>query len=287
MPQSSSLRKHYPLESLGNAIAKSGEIRVERIETRLNPRVPFPHRHDFYHLLFLERGSGWHEIEFVQYKVKPMQLFVMRPGEVHSWQLGGNTRGFVVEFTKASLPLGKVTQQLLGHLDSMPSMILPERGHQIASQIEIMLDEFQHQQAGFRLSLEHLLLALLVRLARLEVPIKKNGHSAGLVENFLTLVEKHFLREHAVGFYAEQLGVTTKSLTQQASKVLGKSAGTSIQERLLIEAKRLLVYSDLTVAEIGYELGYEDPNYFARFFRQHVGLAPGKYRILATKTIES
>lgn len=283
----STLKQLHPLESLGNAPAKSGEIRIERLEDRLQPRVPFPHRHDFYHLLFLERGSGWHEIDFSRHTVTPNQLFIMRPGEVHSWNLGAYTRGYVLEFTRASLSKDKTTDELFSLLDELTSMILPAHPECFRSHLQLMHAEFSAAQSGFRLGLEYMLSAFLVKLVRLEAIRKKNKRASPLAERFLVLVEKKFQQEHKVEFYAKELKITPKALTQKISKILGVSAGTVIQERVLVEAKRMLSYTNQSVADIGYDLGYEDPNYFARFFRQHVGMAPGKYRSLANHTIRA
>lgn len=265
------IHKLHPIDSLGNAPARSGDIRAERIEFRLNPKVPFPHRHDFYHFLYLESGAGWHEIDFVRYPVKRDQLFLMRPGEVHSWELK-QARGIVVEFTE------KLGMQDV--LESMPTL-LP--GKELAPFFRLLLEEFSGSKPGYRIALEHLLVALLVRIGRAGgAPGKREP---GLVEKFRALVDLHFRKHHSVEFYAVALGTSTKRLTTGVSKSLGKSAGACIQERCLLEAKRLLAYSDLNIAEIAYGIGYDDPNYFARFFKQREGLTPGKFRERAVRRV--
>lgn len=283
MTRGSNLKKRHPLESLGNVKVQSGEIRVERIEHRLKPRVPFPHRHDFYHLLFIEKGHGWHEIDFVKYILKPQQLFIMRPGEVHAWKLGSSTRGFVLEFTQSSVTRSLINKNLISNLNQLPSMILASKQTDWQQHLKLMYQEFHHQQEGYKLSLENLLLSFLVKLARIKK--QKATKTSALIEKFQDLIEHHFHTEHAVEFYAKTLDINAKSLTQQISKILGKSAGAVIQERILVEAKRLLAYEEHSVAAIGYELGFEDPNYFARFFRQRAGMAPGQYRRLALRSI--
>jgi AraC-like DNA-binding protein len=108
-----------------------------------------------------------------------------------------------------------------------------------------------------------------------------------LVSQFQQLVDHYFKQEHSVEFYAQRLGLTGKALTTKLSKAIGKSAGAVIQERCLIEAKRLLAHSDLSIAEIGYQIGYEDPNYFARFFRRKTGHTPGEFRKRATRPVRA
>lgn len=280
-----SLHQLHPLESLGISHATTGEIRVEKLEQRLAPKVPFPHRHDFYHFLFLEKGSGWHEIDFQRFKIKPRQLFLVRPGQVHAWQLGAGTRGYVLEFTRASLPRNRKTEELWKFLETMPAAILSAEAAELSITLKLMLGEFNGRGADYRLSLEHLLLYFLLKLAREKVSLPATAAADNLTQKFQALVEENFSRHHKVDEYARHLGVTPKALTTKISRVLGRSAGAVIQERCLAEAKRLLAYSELPVAEVGYRLGYDDPNYFARFFRKHAGMAPGKFRRLASRTV--
>ncbi|MGZ3658037.1 MAG: helix-turn-helix domain-containing protein [Bdellovibrionota bacterium] len=279
-----SLRKLHPIGALGNAPAAEGEIRIERLEKRLKPRVPFPHKHDFYHFLYVERGSGWHEIDFARFEVRKSRLFFVRPGQVHAWWLAPATRGFVLEFTRSSLEKSAATDRLLAGLGGLPSMMESEHG--VLGLFQMMLEEYLAEEAGYRALLEHLLQALLIRLERTAPPAGPAGaKDVPALTRFRELVERHFQTQHSVEFYARQLGTSTKTLTTQISRVLGKSAGSVIQERCLVEAKRLLVYSDLPIAEIGYRIGYEDPNYFARLFRQKSGMSPGRYRKLAGHTV--
>lgn len=136
------LQKLHPIGALGNAPVREGEIRVERIENRLRPRVPFPHKHDFYHFLFLGAGSGWHEIDFQRFEVKKGQLFLMRPGQVHSWDLGKSTRGLVLEFTKGSLENSAKTVRLFDGLDRMPPLLGPAQAKEIWPLLRLMQEEF-------------------------------------------------------------------------------------------------------------------------------------------------
>jgi AraC-like DNA-binding protein len=151
--------------------------------------------------------------------------------------------------------------------------------------LKLMLGEFNEQGTDFRLSLEHLLTALLLKISRESQAPSIRTEGDTLVQKFQSMVEEEFSRHHKVDEYARRLGLTPKALTTKVSRVLGRSAGAVIQERRLAEAKRLLAYSDLAVANVGYELGYDDPNYFARFFRKHTGMAPGKFRKLANRTV--
>lgn len=281
-PGAPELRRLHPIDALGIAPAREGEVRVERLERRLQPRVPFPHKHDFYHFLYLEAGSGWHEIDFTRYPARRGQLFFVKPGQVHAWQLGRGTRGFVLEFTASSLEASQRNRRLLRGLEAAPGVV---EGSEVLPLLRLMHEEFTEAKPGFRAALESLLAALIVRVSRAGGGEGEGKAPAALVEKFRGLVERNFRREHKVEAYAAELGTTTKALTTQVARALGRPAGALIQERCLVEAKRLLAHSDLSVSEVGYELGFDDPNYFARFFRSRTGLTPGRFRRLAARSV--
>lgn len=104
------------------------------------------------------------------------------------------------------------------------------------------------------------------------------ARDADTVMRFRELVEKHYRNHPSLEFYARKLGVTTARLNACCRVTTGKSSLALINDRLLTEAKRNLVYSDMTVSEIGSALGYADPGYFNRFFSRNVGLSPGRFR---------
>ncbi len=192
----------------------------------------------------------------------------------------------MLEFTAASFGSRELVPALLKSLEGLPAQIDAKKDKALGSLLGMMYEEFRARPNPS--CLEPLLMAFLVHLARFARPEEaKRSPRSSLVDRFRSLVETHFREQHAVDFYAKNLGTTGKRLTTQAARVLGKSAGAYIQERCLTEAKRLLAYSDLPIAEIGFRLGYEDPNYFARFFRQRSGIAPGKFRDLARHSVPS
>ena len=280
--------KLHDIQEFGIAPAKAGDIRVDRLEQRLKPRVPFPHKHNFFHFLCLRKARGSHEIDFQRFSAASNQVFFVKPGEVHAWDFSPSTRGFVIEFSRESLRGDFWTKQGgLSQLDSLPSVFSFTQEEGFLALCELMLVEVETQGAGGALCLENLVSVFLLKAMRqtkTESP-KSKGARNDLVARFSALVEEEFYREHSPEFYADCLGVTAKALTMRCRRVLGKPAGIVIRDRILLEAKRLLSYGDSAIAEIGYKLGFEDPNYFARFFRTQSGISPGRFRNLAKRTL--
>ena len=119
----------------------------------------------------------------------------------------------------------------------------------------------------------------MVHLARLYASTSPAPFAAiGLVRRFHQAVERSFRASTSIRAYARRLGVTTSHLSEALRLETGLTAGELIRARLLLEAKRLLLHSELTIAEIGYELGFEDPSYFSRFVRREIETSPVELR---------
>lgn len=266
----------HPIDAFGIQKVSLSGIRVERLEDRLRPGVPFPHKHDFFQFLIITHGTGEHQIDFKKHKVMPGQIYMMNPGQIHSWEMKKGIKGILVEFSQQSIGTKFVSEiAFMGDL----LIVKDKKDFQEVSLLsEIMLKESELKRALHDLCLQNYVtnfLLLLIRLRERQLTTAKN---LSLVEKFRELLEKNFKSEHAVEFYARKLSTTPKALTMQLSRSIGKPPRELIQERILLEAKRYLAFSEISVAEIGYELGFDDANYFTRFFRIHEKRSPAKFR---------
>lgn len=258
---------HHPIESFGIRQVSMSGIRVEPLEVRVKPSVPFPHRHDFWQIILITDGSGIHQIDFESYKVKPRQVFIIKPGQVHRWNMNSNIKGIIVEFGRTSQLLNSPDEAILPQKDFSTLVMLTT----------IMMSESASKGADADISLRALLTSFLIQLERHTPQLDKNK-STTILESFRSLVEKNFRKEHRVEFYSDKLGITSKALTMQVSRALGKSPRAIIQERFMMEARRYLAFSSMSISEVGFELGFEDANYFTRFFKSHEKLTPAAFR---------
>lgn len=272
--------KSHPIDAFGIEEVSLSGIRVEKLETRVRPGVPFPHKHDFFQILLLEKGGGIHQIDFITHKVTPGQIFMMKPGQMHSWQLARGVRGILIEFSHQSLNSLKDSSTIMNDFHHSPDILKITKADftEALSLAKLMLKESSLKREMNDLALQGQLTAFLIVLIRLYQKQLKHEKTLSIIDKFKTMVEKHFKDEHAVEFYAKKLGSSPKAFTMQLRRSLGKPPRTVIQERILLEAKRYLAFSDLSVAEIGYELGFDDANYFTRFFRIHEKKSPAKFR---------
>lgn len=275
----SELHTRHPIDAFGIEKVSMSGIRIERLEDRIDPRVPFPHKHDFFQIVVITSGSGNHQIDFIDHRISPGQIYLMKPGQMHSWKLSKGVRGFVVEFSFESLSSISESPALIHELSFMPD-VLSTASPEIGRLCEIMRKESGEKRDRHDLNLQCSVVSLLIQLSRLSGPIRTEK-THPLIEKFRALLEKHYRSQHAVEFYAKKLNTTPKALTMQLTRSIGRPPRDIIFERILLEAKRYLAFSDLSVAEVGYALGFEDANYFGRFFRTHVGQTPAKFRTAA------
>lgn len=150
---------------------------------------------------------------------------------------------------------------------------------------QVFEDEFgtpDHIQGEMMRVLLKRLIIIVTRLAREQYMVEKElaGDKLDLVRKYNLLVENHYRSRHQVKFYAEQLHKSPKTLANVFALYNHKSPLQVIQERILIEAKRLLFYTEKTSKEIAYELGFEDANHFGKFFKKHTSQTPTDFKKL-------
>jgi len=275
------LKTLHPMRSFGVVSGITSQVRVTRLEDRLNPAVPFPHKHNFYHLVFITKGSGWHEIDFKRHPVKSGAMFFMMPAQVHSWSMSKDTCGVVLEFEDLSMFSGDEAFVLAEALRPAVNFIgfTGAKKNTIHELYQNMLEEYEAEEKDFEILLRLNLAKLLIIFSRYinNVSVKVSRISK-FRDEFNALIEKNYKTHHNVEFYAKTMGVATKSLTAKVNRNIGKNVREIIQDRCILESKRLLAYSDLSVSEIALELGFEDPNYFTRFFKLKTKTNPGKFR---------
>lgn len=253
-----------------------------------HPNLKVPHRHSFYHVVFFTAGSGSHTIDFEQFHVKPGQIYFMIPGQVHSWQFNNDTDGYIVNFSEDFLrpflredtyterfPFlqGVAAQSVI----NLPEVIAAEARRLLIT----MLEEAQAQPALSDDRIRLNLLELFILAAREsnyeeQQPFHKSRDLT--LRHFRKLVDQHFQTLRLPKEYAALLYITPNHLNALCSDMLNKPAGEVIRDRILLEAKRLLVNADLSISEIAWHLNFADNSYFTKFFRKQTGATPEAFR---------
>ncbi|MET0298905.1 MAG: AraC family transcriptional regulator [Flavitalea sp.] len=247
-----------------------------------------PHRHSFYHLVLFTKGKGSHTIDFESFTVRPGQVYFMSPGQVHSWQFTAATDGYIVHFNEALFTNFLQNTHYLERfrffngnaVDGVRQ--LPAKSFQAASMLfENMLVEIDAKDES-NIDVIRLKLIELFILTERATETKKikavPKQQQTLLRNFVQLIDQHFRSVKLPKEYAELLYVTPNHLNALSRHLTGRTAGEQIRERVLLEAKRLLISTDLTVTEIAHDLEFQDNSYFNRFFKKYAGLTPEEFR---------
>jgi AraC-like DNA-binding protein len=159
----------------------------------------------------------------------------------------------------------------------------------IASLMQVFIDELEmkdHIQGEMLQVMLKRLIIIVTRLAKEQYINEKElpGDKLDIVRHYNFLVEQNYRRQHQVKFYAEQLNRSPKTLSNLFALYNHKSPLMIIQERIVAEAKRLLIYTDKTSKEIAWFLGFGDAGHFGKFFKKQTGQSPSEFKTAATDT---
>lgn len=252
-----------------------------------------PHRHDYHELFVLTDGSMQHRIDDEPVGHGPGSVLLIGRGQMHVLDEATDARGVVVRFAEEML-VGAAHQASPGWLlvRSRSCLMQPpshERQH-LEMLLRMLDEELQRPQdprsgalQSYYLSASLLLIDRWQGAQALDVPLPQNP-DVEMFQNFGRLLEAEYMRHHDAGWYADQLAISANHLAALLTGLTGRSTKKLVSDRVMTEAQRLLRHTNLTVQQVAYRLGYDDPLYFSRAFRQHVGQPPSVYREQANAT---
>lgn len=272
---------------------------VVRLETFNQRELPDdhdpwqPHRLHFHALILFTQGEGSHGIDFTDYSVKTGTLIHVGANQVHHFGLAKKLKAFMVLFLPAALPvnlLGLSTSISSLHSWSTiqyiwPSVASLNPSHtQILKQHIELLETYQTTDSSQRwqAAVQYLLWSVISFAS--QVAVESGGHeqSQSIDPRFLEfveLLEQSFESCRNVKWYAGQMKCSVKTLYRICIATVGKSPKIIINERVVIEAQRRLLFGTTTVNAVGQSLGFEETTNFVKFFRHLVGQNPDEFRM--------
>jgi AraC family transcriptional activator of pobA len=246
--------------------------------------VNAPHRHNTYITILFTKGSGVHQIDFDSFPVKAGNVFLLSPGQVHCWKLSKDADGFVFfhtkEFYNDIFLHRKMEDFPFFYLQqNYPLIMLSSKERdKVAGHFEALLEIFnsalpaRQAMLGSQTDLIYLMLSELYKTKE-----NKKGAlaSSGLrIIKLQKLIDENFKSKKFPHEYADRMNISTRHLSRMSQEALGKSTSDLIADRIITEAKRLLTHSDISIAALADQLGYEDLSYFIRFFKKRTGFSP-------------
>jgi AraC family transcriptional activator of pobA len=250
-----------------------------------------PHRHDYHELIWIREGSGRHLLDGTPVDAPAGTITVIGRGRVHRFDEARHITGAALDFSDEALfaepNAGPTATQaapawLINSAASPTVIVPPSRTPGLEAVLHSLDDEARRPPDERSADLQrHLLCTLLLWIDRWHedaTPRDADTSDAHLYVRFVRQLERDFASHHDAAYYASTLAVPATTLAYALHASTGQTTKELILDRVMLEAARLLRFTDLAISQIAYRCGYNDPLYFSRAFKHHQGRSPANYR---------
>lgn len=265
--------------------------RMEDAYRNSNGAPDSPHRHDYYTIIFIERGEGAHFIDFTEYKVEDRTVFFIQPGQMHQLVLTSEPVGWVITFTEEFLIANSIPEKMINDIylfndyGQSPPLPIKESDMPVYRNLIAQMTHFAGSLETYTLEAVGSLVKLFLIQSNNHCSLHKSNNpqlietSNHILRTFKNSLNKKYAEAHMVSDYADEMAVTSDYLNKTVKNLTGKSAKDHIQSKLITEAKRSLLFSNISNKELAYELGFDESAHFNNFFKKITGLTPTEFRI--------
>lgn len=271
---------------------QTGDLAFKLFNFQDNSYFDHIQRLPYFSLIWVKRGRGKMKVDFFEYDFSEQQLFALTPYQPFMFLPEDGIEGVVLNFHPDFFCIHKHHEEVACNGVLFNNIFCPPFINIDASSSSTfeMLVEQMHTEAErpglaqFELLVSYLKIFLInaARLKREQQSSKDHqvaqSDEPTILQNLKDAIEIHFKSKHSASDYADLLHITPKALAKVTKSHFDKTITHLISERIVIEAKRDLYLTDLSVKEIAYSLGYDDEYYFSRFFKKHTGVSPKGYR---------
>lgn len=252
-------------------------------------RADQPHRHDYYTVLLVEQAAGSHIIDYKSYPFREKEVHFVSPGQVHQVAATARPNGWFFTFSRAFLVENNIPESFISNINlfkafgEAPPLSLDEvtfdRLASIIAEMKACLPhEFTYRNRAIGALLQLFLIYCNNSSSIDSNQLDEDNSNVCIIRDFKHLVDNNYTQWHKVNDYANQIHITSKHLSQTVKNYTGKSAKEVIQDRLVLEAKRLLLHTNLSIKEIAYKIGFVEPLHFSGFFKKQVAISPTQFR---------
>lgn len=262
---------------------------LDNLYTKSKAIITSTHRAGFYHIIWFQHGCPTHWVDFQPIDIQPNTLLFLNKDVVQRFddkdKYGGKAILFTDNFyckTEADTRFLR-NSILFNDLFTVSEIQVQKLSRIFAQLLQQMTEELQNEKDNYQSDiLQNLLHNFLLQAERERrkhnfTEIKK-GADLDYVMLFKDLLETNYKSQKQVSFYTKEILISEKRLNQATTKVLGKSPKEIIDYRIVLEAKRVLAHTTESVKEIGYDLGFDEPTNFIKYFKKHSGLTPTEFR---------
>lgn len=283
------MKNIFPFYNIGHFINQPSnptEFELLRFEAMEEPDIDDFHKHSFYEILWTEKGGSRQLIDYTEYDVKPQSLFFISPNQVHHFEEWKPLTGGTILFTEDFYLLNRSNKDSLFELSFLDNLyanpcisFTKKEFVQILDIINQLAKE--NERADKNLTIIQAYLNILLTQVQRFVDAKEQPKQRKYLiqfKQFKQSLEHHFSTNLTASFYAEQLHITQHHLNVICKSITNQTATDIIKARSILEAKRMLTFTDKTITEIAYELNYTDSSYFAKMFKAVTQMAPLAFR---------
>lgn len=277
-------------DDYNNCMKFDGSFYIRNFNEHVNENlfIEKPHGHNFYLILLVTKGTGKHTIDFLEYEVYPGAMFIVSPGQIHHWNLSPKIDGCILFFTKEyflhDFDTNKLTRfPFFNSTFSIPSIKLNSKQRKsIAQKYKLIAEEYQTRSTNYREMIRIYLNAMFIELSRVYVKNSNNklvyNYDLLQLNKYEALVDKYFKRHRPISCYSKKMNITDRQLSYLCKKTVNKTPLEILTNRIILEAKRLIIHSDLSISSISNELNFNDNSYFIRLFKKNTKLTPEQFR---------
>jgi AraC family transcriptional regulator, transcriptional activator of pobA len=244
-----------------------------------------PHRHDYHELIWVRSGSGRHLIDGEALPVVEGTITIIGRGQVHVFEEGKDLHGAVLRLRDELLlddARGAPADWLLTGRCGRSVPVPPADESRLEAMLRVLDDELRRSAGPDSSRLQgHLISAILLMMARwpeVRQTSEENDGQTDLLRRFVQVLGRDYARHHDAVHYADELRVPAAALSRALTEATGRGTKEWVLDRVMLEAARLLRFTDMTVQQVALEVGYDDPLYFSRAFKRHFGESPMAYR---------
>lgn len=250
--------------------------------------ITAPHRTEFYHIFWVQKGTAEYLVDFEPVKMKAGTFLFINKDRVKAIDATRKHDGKVLVFTDNFFAKTEDDTKYLHSTilfnDLLDNLIIDVKSSpSLQTTFQAIEAELSKDNDANHYSLLHNLLHNLLLLAERERRAQGftemvKGVDLDYTVLFKDLLSAQFKTNKSVSAYASQMNVSEKRLYNATTTTMGKTPKSIIDEKVMLEAKRLLVHTNLSIKEIGYDLGFEEPTNFIKYFRRHTGKTPIEFR---------
>ena len=263
---------------------------LKAIEVATSCSTNTSHRSDHYTIFFMEEGTGDYWVDFNSFQIDGAGIFFLSPGQVLTVEAESMKKGYEINFDREFYCVETHGKEiacngvLFNNMHRATFIPLHSADLDIFQHlIKQMVQELQSPGQAHRDMLDAYLRMFLIEALRRNdkkatPQSDERDDSNRLVGEFIALVDKHFRKVHSIADYAEMLHVSPKSIAKRLNATGYKTPTEIIRDRIVLEAKRDLRFTQKSVKEIAFDLGFEDPAYFTRYFKKSEQESPLAYR---------